>query len=46
MYMSEPREAAPARFPAAVSAALAVAAAVTLAGGISPGSVTTWAVSP
>ncbi len=46
MYMREPRDAAPARFPVAVSAALAVAALVTLIGGISPGSFTTWAVSP
>jgi NADH-quinone oxidoreductase subunit N len=46
MYMSEPRDPAPARLPVAVSAALAVAALVTLAGGISPGSFTPWAVSP
>ncbi len=46
MYMREPQDAAPARFPMAVSAALAVAALVTLIGGISPGSVTPWAVSP
>src|SRR5204863_5978477 len=35
MYMSGPQEPAPSRFPAAVSAALAVAALVTLIGGIS-----------
>ena len=46
MYMREPQKPAPARFPLAVSAALAVAALVTLIGGISPGSVATWAVSP
>ncbi len=46
MYMREPRDAAPSRFPVAVSAALAVAALVTLIGGISPGSLTAWAVSP
>ena len=46
MYMREPRDAAPPRFPVAVSAALAVAALVTLMGGISPGSFTAWAVSP
>ena len=46
MYMREPQDAAPSRFPVAVSAALAVAALVTLIGGISPGSVTPWAVSP
>ena len=46
MYMREPRDAAPSRFPVAVSASLAVAALVTLIGGISPGSFTAWAVSP
>ncbi len=46
MYMREPRDPAPSRFPVAVSAALAVAALVTLLGGISPGSFTRWAVSP
>ena len=46
MYMREPQDAAPSRFPVAVSAALAVAALVTLIGGISPGSITPWAVSP
>ena len=37
MYMTEPQGSAPARFPAAVSAALAVAAFVTIIGGIFPG---------
>ncbi len=46
MYMKEPREAAPARFPAALTVALALAALITLVGGILPGSVTAWAVSP
>ena len=46
MYMREPRDPAPSRFPPAVSAALGVAALVTLIGGISPGSLTLWAVSP
>ena len=46
MYMREPQDPAPSRFPVAVSAALAVAALVTLIGGISPGSFTRWAVSP
>ncbi len=46
MYMREPRDPAPSPFPVAVSAALAVAALVTLIGGIFPGSFTTWAVSP
>ena len=36
MYMTEPEGSAPGRFPAAVSAALAVAAVVTIVGGISP----------
>ena len=46
MYMREPQDAAPPRFPLAVFAALAAAALVTLIGGIFPGSVTPWAVSP
>ncbi len=46
MYMKEPQEPAPSRLPVAVSAALAVAALVTLIGGIFPGSVVPWAVSP
>ena len=46
MYMMEPQEPAPSRLSAAVFAALAVAALVTLIGGISPGIVTPWAVSP
>src|SRR6266446_1141218 len=46
MYMNAPQEPAPSRFPAAVFAALAVAALVTLIGGISPGSLARWAVSP
>ena len=46
MYMREQQDAVPPRLPMAVSAALAVAALVTLIGGISPGSVTRWAVSP
>ncbi len=46
MYMREPQEPAPRNFPVAVSAALAIAALVTLIGGISPGSLTIWAVSP
>jgi NADH-quinone oxidoreductase subunit N len=46
MYMREPRDPAPSRFPMAVSAVLGVAALVTLIGGISPGSLTLWAVSP
>ena len=46
MYMREPQDAPPSRYPLAVSAALGVAALVTLIGGISPGSLTLWAVSP
>ncbi len=46
MYMKEPQEPAPPRFPVAVSVALGVAALVTLSGGIFPGSVVPWAVSP
>jgi NADH-quinone oxidoreductase subunit N len=46
MYMKEPREPAPARIPAALSAALALAALVTLIGGLLPGSLGPWAVSP
>ena len=46
MYMKEPQEKAPSRFPVAVSAALTVAALVTVIGGISPGILAPWAVSP
>jgi NADH-quinone oxidoreductase subunit N len=46
MYMSEPRAPQPARFPAAVWAAIAVCALVTLLGGIFPGIVTLWAAAP
>jgi hypothetical protein len=46
MYMSEPQEPLPSRLPAAVSAALAMAALVTLIGGISPGSLARWTMAP
>jgi NADH-quinone oxidoreductase subunit N len=46
MYMDGSQEAEPSRFPMAVSAALGVAALVTLVGGISPGSLLHWAVAP
>jgi NADH-quinone oxidoreductase subunit N len=46
MYMNGPQEPEPSRYPAAVFAALAVAALVTLIGGIFPGSLAPWAVSP
>jgi NADH-quinone oxidoreductase subunit N len=46
MYMTEPEGSAPARFPAAVSAALAVAAFVTILGGIFPDTFAAWTVPP
>ena len=46
MYMKEPSRAVPSHCPMAVTAALAVAALVTVLGGIFPGSLTFWAVSP
>ena len=46
MYMRKPREPEPSRYPLAVSAALAVAALVTVMGGIFPGSLAFWVVAP
>ena len=46
MYMSVAQEPAPSRMPPALSAALAVAALVTLFGGSFPGSLAPWTVSP
>ncbi len=46
MFMRDPQEPAPSPWPAAVSAALTVAALVTLIGGISPAALMSWAVSP
>ncbi len=46
MYMREPQEPEPSRCPLPISAALAVAAVVTVIGGIFPGRVTIWAVAP
>ncbi len=46
MFMRESEEPAPSRWPVAVSAALTVAALVTLIGGISPATLMSWAVSP
>ena len=46
MYMRKPREPEPSRYPLAVSAALAVAALVTVMGGIFPGSLEPWVVAP
>ncbi len=42
MFMTDAEESAPARFPAAVSAALVLAAFVTIVGGIFPGSFAVW----
>ncbi|MEE2777308.1 MAG: NADH-quinone oxidoreductase subunit N [Acidobacteriota bacterium] len=46
MFMREPQQPAPSRFPVAVSAALAIAAVVTILGGILPAGLLPWAVSP
>ena len=46
MYMREPQEPEPSRYPLAVSAALTAAALVTVIGGIFPGTLTFWAVAP
>jgi NADH-quinone oxidoreductase subunit N len=46
MYMHGPEEPEPLRLRAAIFAGLAVAALVTLIGGIAPGSLAYWAVSP
>jgi NADH-quinone oxidoreductase subunit N len=46
MYMAEPQGVAPGRFPAAVSATLAVAAFVTIIGGMFPETFTAWTVPP
>ncbi len=46
MYMREPEAESPASFPLAVSAVLAVAALVTVIGGVFPGSVVFWSVAP
>ena len=46
MYMAEPEGSAPGRLPAAVSAALAVAAVVTIIGGIFPDTFAAWTVPP
>jgi NADH-quinone oxidoreductase subunit N len=46
MYMSGPEEPEPPRLPAALSVGLAMAALVTVIGGIAPGSLAPWTVSP
>jgi NADH-quinone oxidoreductase subunit N len=43
MFMTDAQESAPGRFPAAVSAAVVLAALVTIVGGIFPGSFAVWA---
>ena len=43
MFMTDAQESAPGRFPAAVSAALVLAALVTMVGGIFPGTFAVWA---
>ncbi len=46
MYMAEPQGSPPGSLPAPVSAALAVAALVTIVGGILPGAFAAWTVPP
>jgi NADH-quinone oxidoreductase subunit N len=46
MYMTESEETAAARFPAGISAALAVAAFITIVGGIFPDTFSSWTVPP
>jgi NADH-quinone oxidoreductase subunit N len=46
MYMTEPEDAAPGRLPGMVSAALVVAAAVTIVAGVFPGTFSGWTVPP
>ena len=46
MYMAEPEGAAPDRLPGAVSAALFIAAAVTIVAGVFPGMFAAWTVPP
>jgi NADH-quinone oxidoreductase subunit N len=46
MYMTEPQGVAPARFPAPVATALAIAAAVNILGGIFPNTFAAWTVPP
>jgi len=45
MFMTDAQESAPARFPAAVSAALVLAAFVTIVGGVFPSTFTLWAAA-
>ncbi len=46
MYMREPESPTPARFPVTLSVAIAIAAIVTLVGGVLPRLITDWAVAP
>lgn len=46
MYMKDSQEPAPSRFPLAVAAAVAVAALVTIVGGVFPGILASWTVAP
>jgi NADH-quinone oxidoreductase subunit N len=46
MYMAEPEGSVPGHLPAAVSAALAVAAVVTIIGGIFPDIFAAWTMPP
>ncbi len=46
MYMTEPQGSAPARLPAVVSAALAVAAFMTIVGGMFPETFSAWTIPP
>ena len=46
MFMREPQQPAPSHFPMAVTAALAIAALVTVVGGVLPGGLVPWAVAP
>ena len=46
MYMTEPQESESARLPVSVVAALAIAAAVTIVGGIFPNTLAVWAIPP
>jgi NADH-quinone oxidoreductase subunit N len=45
MFMTDTQESAPARFPAAVFAAMVLAAFVTIVGGVFPGTLTVWAAA-
>ena len=46
MYMNEPQETTPSRFPLAITAALAIAALVTVFGGLFPSLLSVWTAVP